>query len=346
MSGLEEASAVSPRGDIDARAVDFIQRRRFLRWTDADQRDLDAWLDESTLNRVAFLRLEMRAERIERLADLRSPRRSVTVELPRLRFPFRVIMAAAAAFSLIVVLGLAARQYFLKPSDHVYSTDVGGHATLRFADQTEIELNTDTVVRYRMTTTERTVWLEKGEAYFRVAHNAKNPFTVIAGNHKVTDLGTEFLVRRNAGGMPNGLEVALVRGRAEFSSQGPHAQVAMLAPGDEAIATPLSISFSHKTVQQLEDELGWRRGVLTFRDTRLADVVADFNRYNETKLVIADSSIANVKFSAELPVDDYEDFLRLAEAAQHIRVDREGHTILLARAVGTQRPSHVSAAKD
>lgn len=346
MSGLKEASPASPRGDIDARAVEFIQRRRFQRWTDADQRDLDAWLDESTLHRVAFLRLEMRAERIERLADLRSPRRSITVELPRLRFPFRIIMATAAATSLIVVLGLAARQYVLKPiDDRVYSTDVGGHATLRFADRTEIELNTDTVVRYRMTTTERTVWLERGEAYFRVAHNANNPFTVIAGNHKVTDIGTEFLVQRDVGGVPNRLEVALVKGRAEFSSEGPHAQVAMLAPGDEAIATSDSISFSRKTAKQLEDELGWQRGVLAFHDMRLADVVAEFNRYNETKLIIADPSIANVKFSAEVPTDDYEDFLHLAETVQHLQVKREGHTITLSQA-HTQRSSQVSAAKN
>ena len=332
MSGLKESLSTSPRGDIDARAVEFIQRRRFQRWTDADQRDLDAWLDESTLNRVAFLRLEMRAERIERLADLRSPRRSLVVALPRFHFPFRVIMAAAAAFSLMVILGFAARQYFLKPADRVYSTDVGGHATLRFADRTEIELNTDTVIRYRMTTRERTVWLDRGEAYFRVAHNASNPFTVIAGNHKVTDLGTEFLVRRAAGGVPKRLEVALVKGRAELSSEGPHAQVAMLTPGDEAIATPASISFSRKTAQQLADELSWRRGVLAFRNTRLADVVAAFNRYNDTKLVVADPSIADMKFSAELPTDDYEDFLHLAETVQDLRVDRQGQTILLSRA--------------
>lgn len=333
MSGSEEMTPALQRGDIDARAVEFIQRRRFQRWTDADQRDLDAWLDESTLNRVAFLRLELRAERVERLADLRPPRRSVTVELPRFRSPFRLFVGAAA-FSLIVALGLIARQYVQEPVDRIYSTDIGGHATLRFADRTEIELNTDTVVRYRMTTAERTVWLEKGEAYFRVAHNAGNPFTVIAGNHKVTDLGTEFLIRRNAGASSNGLEVALVKGRAELSSEGPHAQVATLTPGDEAIATPASISFRHRTAQQLQDELGWRRGMLVFRNTRLADVVAEFNRYNETKLVIGDPSIANVKFSAEVSTDDYEDFLRLAETVQHIRADREGRTIVLTWAHG------------
>lgn len=329
MSGSKEAKPVLPCSDIDARAIEFIQRRRFQRWSDADQRDLDAWLDESTLNRVAFLRLERRAERIERLADLRSPRRSVTVALPRFHFPFRGIIATAVV-SLIVVLSFVARQHFLKPVDHIYSTDIGGHATLRFADQTEIELNTDTVIRYRMTTTERTVWLERGEAYFRVAHNASNPFTVIAGKHKITDLGTEFLVRRNMG-VENRLEVALVKGSAELSSEGMHAQAAVLTPGDEAIATPTTISFSHKTAQQLADEMSWRLGVLAFHDTRLADVVAAFNRYNDTKLVVVDPSIADMKFSAEVPANDYEDFLHLAETVQHLRVDREGRTILLSR---------------
>ena len=42
-----------------------------------------------------------------------------------------------------------------------------------FADGTRIELNTDTVLRARMTTSERTVWLDQGEAYFQVKHDSR-----------------------------------------------------------------------------------------------------------------------------------------------------------------------------
>ena len=173
--------------------------------------------------------------------------------------------------------------------DRVYSTDVGGPSLIDLSDGTQMALNTDTALRFRMTNEERTVWLEKGEAWFHVAHDAAHPFTVIVGKHRITDLGTEFLVRSDTGRF----EVALVKGRAALSTGGAHSQIAMLTPGDEVVATPASTSFTRKTPDELADELAWQHGVLKFRHTRLADAVAEFNRYNTTKLVIADPSIAD-----------------------------------------------------
>jgi transmembrane sensor len=213
----------------------------------------------------------------------------------------------------------------MEPPDRTYSTDVGGRTLLSFADHTQIELNTDTLVRYRMTSKERTVWLEHGEAWFHVAHDAANPFAVVIGRHRVTDLGTEFLVRRGADGM----EVALLKGRAALSTEG--AQTATLRPGDDAFATRVSMSVIRRTPQELADELAWRRGVLAFRNTSLAEVVREFNRYNTTKLVIADPSIAGEKISADLKTDDYEGFLQLAQAVFNLRADREGKVIVISR---------------
>jgi len=39
--------------------------------------------------------------------------------------------------------------------------------------------------------------LDSGEAYFDVVHDAKRPFTVYAGNRRITDIGTKFSVFRN-----------------------------------------------------------------------------------------------------------------------------------------------------
>ena len=54
-----------------------------------------------------------------------------------------------------------------------------------------------TVLRARVSAHERLVTLERGEAYFQIAHDPKHPFVVMAGDHRVTDLGTKFLVRRD-----------------------------------------------------------------------------------------------------------------------------------------------------
>jgi transmembrane sensor len=311
---------------IEARAADFLQRRLLLRWSATDQAEFNVWLDEATSHRVTFLRLEAGVARIEKLSDLRPARRHRLIDRWHLRFAMP-ILASAVSLGFAAVLGFAVKGYFLHPVDHTYSTEVGGRALLRFADRTQIELNTDTVVRYRMTTQERTIWLDKGEAWFRVTHNAADPFTVIVGNHRVTDLGTEFFVRSD----PGRLEVALLKGRAQLSTAGDRPQFATLTSGDEAVATPVSISFAKKTPQQLADELGWQRGMLVFHNARFGDAVREFNRYSETKLVIADPAIADLKIGGGFKTDDLGNFLRLAQAVLKLRVDREGNDILISR---------------
>jgi transmembrane sensor len=56
--------------EIDAVASDWLIRRESAAWNAADQTHLDEWLNASTLNRVAFLRLELAWEDAARLKAL------------------------------------------------------------------------------------------------------------------------------------------------------------------------------------------------------------------------------------------------------------------------------------
>jgi transmembrane sensor len=324
MTKMRSAMAMESREEIENMAAEFLRRRRFGNWGEAERAELESWLRESEARHVAFLRLEAVLARIERLAALRTSKSKRGTRMAPLRFmmPF---LASAVSLALVAMFGIPYATRLMQPPDRTYSTDVGGHALIKFTDRTQIELNTDTLVRYRMTTAERIVWLEKGEAWFRVAHDASRPFNVIVGNHRVTDLGTEFSIRRGSEGM----ELTLLKGRAALSGEG--AQIAMLKPGDDAVVTPVSMAVARKTPQQLADALAWRRGMLVFRNARLADAVREFNRYNRTKLVIADPSVADLKFSVEIQNDNFEDFLQLAQTVLKLRVDREGNDVFLFR---------------
>lgn len=313
------------------RAAELLARRRLREWSDADQAELDTWLAESTLHRVAYLRLKSAFARTEHLFafDPRAfgeggeGRYSNLLRGRRRRFLLPLL--AAASIALMATFGAPFLSHVLQPPDRMFSTDIGGRTALKFADGTEVELNTDTSMRFRMTTAERTVWLDKGEAWFHVAHNAAKPFTLVVGTHRVVDLGTEFLVRRD----DQQIEVALLNGRAVLKTQG--TATTMLKPGDDAIATPVSVSVTRKTPQELADELAWRHGMLVFHNTRLDEVVREINRYNSIKLVIADPSIAGIKVFTDLRADDYEGFVRVAEMALNLHVDREGNEILISR---------------
>jgi transmembrane sensor len=339
MISSDPLALCEPHDAISERAADFFGRRRFGPWNDADQAELDQWIAESTSHYVAWLRLQGFAAHAERLAALNAVESKQPASFGGYKFPYRrfvLPLLAAASIALAALWGGPFIMALLQPPDRVDSTDVGGRTLLSFSDHTQIELNTNTTVRTRMTTAERTVWLEKGEAWFHVAHDAAHPFSVIVGKHRIADLGTEFLARRDA----DDVDVILLNGRASLSADG--AQTATLTPDEEAVATSASLLVTRKTPQELADELAWRRGVLAFRNTPLVEVVREFNRYNTTKLVIADPSIADKRIYADLKTDDFEGFLQLAEDVLKLRVDREGSVVLISRNHGdaTKKAAH------
>jgi len=229
-----------------------------------------------------------------------------------------------------VTLGTIGANSLVKPHDRVFSTPIGGHEVINFADGSRIELNTDTVLRARMNSEQRLVWLDKGEAFFQVKHDPAHPFVVMMGAHRVTDLGTKFLIHRDAGG----LEVALIEGRAWFdrSDKQASSQAALLTPGDEVVATARSMSVARRPASEIANELSWRHGVLVFKRTRLADAVAQFNRYNRQKLVVSDPAAASITIDGTFPTDGVRVFTDAIQSVFGLRIDDQGNQVLISRA--------------
>jgi len=323
LSDVHPAIVTNARA-IDARAAEWIERREFADWSAEDQVALDAWLAESLVHRVAFLRLETGWRSTERLAVLRST--VAPAEIPRAALLSRLtklIFAVAVA----AVLSVAGANYFLGTQEAMYTTPLGGHRSITLADGTLVDLNTDTVLRARMSAHGREIVLEKGEAYFQVRHDASRPFTVLAADHRITDLGTKFVVRSAA----DSVEVALVEGRARFESADSRIAMhsAVLTEGDVVYASADSMSVTKKPDIELAKQLGWRRGVLVFEDSTLTAAASEFNRYNRQKIVVADNDAGKFSISGTFPVHDVAGFADLAQHVLGLRVeDRSGEIVI------------------
>ena len=319
---MSEVSQARSLADIEAEAAAWVRRRHFWDWSGEDQAALDLWLAQSISHRVAYWRMESGFERTEKLVALRDPKTEV-VQAGR-RFP--VSVGIAAALALIALIGVSAMNLVMHPQDRIYSTPVGGHEKIVFADGTKVELNTDTVLRTRMTTDQRIVWLEKGEAYFQVRHDASHPFTVMVGNRRVTDLGTAFLVRRDESRM----ELAVVQGKVRFDA-GAARQPSTLSPGDVLTASGNTVSQAKKSESALLNELGWRHGVLVFDNTTLAIAAEEFNRYNHQKIVITDPAAARLAMVGTFPIHDVASFTDAAQDIFKLRVENRGPEIVISR---------------
>jgi len=309
--------------DVKTQAAAWFERRHFWGWSEKDQIEFDAWIAQSLAHRAAYVRLDAMWQRTELLSALRP-----VAEAPG-KAMFPMMLKIAAAFIVATAIGAGAFAYLEQPRERVFSTGLGGHETVTFADGSKIELNTNTVLRARMTTAERTVWLDKGEAYFQIKHDSAHPFVVMAGDHRVTDLGTKFTVRRETGKT----EVSVIQGRVTFDApdSSTPSQVALLTAGDVATATASNVSVRRESEKVLSTGLSWRRGVLVFDKTELGEAAAEFNRYNSEKIVIADPAVASRTIDGTFRTEDVELFARIAQVALGLHVEDGADRIVIRR---------------
>jgi transmembrane sensor len=309
--------------DIDLAAADWLQRRQFWNWSPADEAALDAWLDESDHHRVAYLRQSAVWESAGRLVVLRPE-----LEVPAKSRLFPLVMRIAAV-ALVAALGAGGIAYYMHPRAAVYSTQIGGRKTLQLADGSQIELNTDTVISLSREGDTRKATLVQGEAYFHIHHDAAHPFVVSAGDYRVTDLGTEFVVRR----APARVEVGLLTGGVRFDAANVEgtSQSALLTPGDVVVADANSMSMSKKPLGELMTELSWRRGMLVFKDTMLQDAARQFNRYNREKLVLAGADVARLKINGTFRAESIELFAQSVRDLFGLSVTRSGNELVISK---------------
>ena len=306
---------------INARAADWvIARREGVDWTETRQSELDAWLAESSANTIAYLRIDSTWSRADRLGALRPPGRPHAHE--RLR---PLLARVGAALAALLVVGVVASSFMhINESAKTYSTAVGGRTTITLSDGSRLELNTDTSVRISDKKAERKVWLDKGEAYFDVRHDPAHPFLLLIGDHRIVDVGTKFIVRRNA----SQTRVAITEGSVRFES-GMSGKQLTLGPGDVVVATSKSVFVSKEPAQDLAVELGWRIGVVTFRHTTLVDAAAELNRYDVKRIVVADRAARSMRISGTFPVHSATLFARLVGAGLGLHVDDRVQGIII-----------------
>lgn len=317
---------MSARNEIEETAAYWLIRQTDGLSSD-EQAQLDAWLNLAVEHRTAFWRLEYSWEKAGRLGALRSPdtlAETIAEAAPRppSRRPLpRWAVGLAATLALAVLASTA----LLWPRPAHYATDTGERRFVALADGSRVELNTETRLRASMSPDRREAWLDKGEAYFEVAHDASRPFTVHMGDRTVRVLGTRFSVRRDG----ENVRVLVAEGRVSLNgpTTAPASKPVVLVRGDIATGMGASVLQSRTSGQGVDDQLAWRRGLLVFDQITLSDAAAEFNRYNETQLEVANPQVASIRIGGSFEATNVEAFVRLLQSAYGLDIGRQGETV-------------------
>lgn len=285
---------------------------------DAVARSWEAVELARTAPEILALRAQARRQRA-------SPRRAVAGR----------IAAGFAALALVGGLGMwvgeesgLARSRGLQTQ--TYRTGVGERSTFALPDGSVVTLNTDTVLRTRADRDRRLLYLDKGQAYFRVAKDRRHPFQVAAAGRVVTAVGTAFDVRIDG----QKFEVVLVEGKVKVDNlaarpaagsgtQAPPAQTTEMIAGDRLVASVETRAWAVAPTDTAR-ETSWLSGWLNFENERLSDVAAEFNRYSPRKIVLAEAELGETPVSGRFEADDVEAFTRALAKYEIARVQSAG----------------------
>jgi transmembrane sensor len=249
------------------------------------------------------------------------------------------VAASVACLAVSLLLGYIVKAAWL---DRTLETELGEWRIATLTDGTVVRIGPASRLRVSFGDDHRSVRLLRGEAMFDVAKDPSRPFFVKSEMVGVLAVGTEFRVSRHGGedvvAVTEG-SVAIYRdGRDDV--RGAVTQVAAQlanATGGVALAAGEQVSVSKANHSQpiakqkanLDYELAWADGWVSYEDKTIAEVASEFNRRNRVQIVIMDATVAERRLAFfRGSATDPESFAAALAVSSDITIVRDDPKVL------------------
>jgi transmembrane sensor len=298
------------RPDVSPRLLEA-----FEAWLDTDPRHADEYAAMKALVR------DSQALRGEFVGDLNLiPRRAKARRRPRAAWLVPAVGGLVAAALVVVVW--PARDPMTGAT--TYQTAVGEIREVVLADGSHVTLDTGTTLRARLDGPVRRIALDRGTAYFAVAHDKAHPFQVALADRRVIVTGTHFTTGlRGDQARVTVLEGSVAVSRPRAGQTDALNGAARLTPGDQ-VSYRTGASLVREARVDPDQAAAWREHRLVFQDAALADVVAELSRYTATRIRIADPALGRRRVTAIFPLDGADSVIARADRLLPVSMTRTG----------------------
>ncbi|MFY0255195.1 FecR family protein [Chitinophaga sp. 30R24] len=232
------------------------------------------------------------------------------------------VLATQGDAKIIKDNGQVAYQASAQTQEAVYNTittPVGRTFKVVLPDSTQVWLNAASSITYptAFTGKERMVSIN-GEAYFTVAHRAKQPFRVKAGKEIIEDLGTSFNV--NVYPDEPSQKITLVEGAIKVRLQ-------QLKPAEQAIIA-LSGAMTLLEDVEVENVVAWKNGNFHFNSVDIYTIMRQVARWYNIKVEyqasVDETFSGGISRSANL-----SELLHILETTGKIHFEIKDRTIII-----------------
>lgn len=307
--------------DIQRQALQWLSRLRDSECSELDRQAFQDWLNGTPGHAQAYRQVQQFWDGIGGLPELAGKRLTEargfvrTNQMARRRKNITLIVAAIAA-------GLVIQhpEPLQKLAAVKYQTAKGERFVVRLDDGSRIELNTATTLRVDRFGS-RTIWLDRGEAWFNVKHDAERPFEVRLDAGTIRDVGTQF----NVIAYPEQTSVAVSEGEVALSAPGQQE-----LPLTSGMQSGFAADGSLQTPGRAEPATGaWRNGTLIFKNQPLPEVLRQLARYHPVEFELPDAKLQNLTVSGRFSTTNLDENLTTLSNGLGVQVARFGASKIL-----------------
>ncbi|MDB4292414.1 DUF4974 domain-containing protein [Maribacter sp.] len=245
------------------------------------------------------------------------------VELAKKRFfktvrPEKVVWKDMLKYAAVITVIIMGTYFFNRvPSNEdqiVEQTTFGEQRSIALADGSKVWLNASSSVSY--TSEEpRTLFLV-GEAFFEVAKDTLNPFTVTTADLiTVKALGTSFNIKAYEDSPIT--ETLLLTGKVEVSSDTQFTESVILLPNEK-------LNFHRNTKEVLKSKIdatassiAWKEGKIQFDNTSFQEIAIDLKAHFGKQIRFENENIAGTKFTGSFatttPIAEIFEILKISK---------------------------------
>jgi len=278
--------------------------------TDQDHDDCRAWRHQDPLHELAWQRLQAVEAEFGALAHDQAPGARQALRRAQGRRSRRRKLGGLALVLLLAPLAGIVGHLLAPKAD--LSTGVGERHVVTLQDGASLHLNTATRVDLTSGADGQTINLLEGEILVQSAAGQNARHRVLTSQGRIEPLGTRFLVRRQQ----EQTLVHVLEGEVAVTPSA-HSSKRQTAGRGQTLAISEGQVAAARLTLTVPD--GWTEGVLVARRMRLADVLAELQRYRRGWLDW-DPAVADLRVSGVFQLDNTDRALAALERSLPVRL--------------------------
>lgn len=229
----------------------------------------------------------------------------------------------AVAVTLVVVASMIIDPLAFRAADKssvtLITTGKGERSTVKLPDGTTVTLNVESQLNIPVDFQSSRIINLDGEAFFHVTLSSNQPFQVRTGDITTTVLGTEFAVRSYSA---EEVRVSVQSGKVSVAGVVLDANSMANIYGQDSVTVLRNANIAQ--------QLSFVSGNLSIDYTPLRQASADLSRWYNIDIVFADSAVAELLFSADLPIGSVTDLVEILNLTLPVKTTLSGRVLTIA----------------